>query len=59
MKILKNELNKILNFYFKKNKNKKFSYPLLDNAFSKEDIFKGIEVLLKKKTYYGRNYKKI
>ena len=33
---------------FSNNKNNKLSYPLLDDAFSNEDIISGIKVLLSK-----------
>ncbi len=46
-------LNKIINLHSKKNSNKSFQYPLLDDAFSNEDIIKGIEVILKKKITMG------
>ena len=46
MKNFEKKINQIINSY--QNKKKDFSYPLLDDALSNEDIIKGIEVLLKK-----------
>ena len=53
MKILKYQLNKIINYHSKKNSNNFFKYSLLDDAFSNEDLIKGIEVLIKKKITMG------
>ena len=53
MKVSKKTLNKILNFYSKKIEKKNFNYPLLDDAFSNEDIFKAIDVLFKKQLTMG------
>jgi CDP-6-deoxy-D-xylo-4-hexulose-3-dehydrase len=44
----KNLLKKLINSYDKK-KFVEQSYPLLENAFTTEDILKGIEVILTKK----------
>ena len=52
-------LNKLINLYSKKNFSNSFEYPLLEDAFSNEDIIKGIEVILKKKNYHGRYHKEI
>tara|TARA_B100000900_G_scaffold212939_1_gene180457 strand:- start:2682 stop:3929 length:1248 start_codon:yes stop_codon:yes gene_type:complete len=49
----KQQINKLIDFYSKKNLNKNFQYSLLDNAFSNEDIIKGIEVLISKKITMG------
>ena len=53
MKKIRKEINKILNLYSKKNQKKKFHYPLLDDAFSNEDILKAVEVLFRKKLTMG------
>lgn len=53
MKNLEKKINQIINLYNSKKK-KNFRYSLLDDALSDEDIFKGIEVLLKKKITMGR-----
>ena len=53
MKILKYQLNKIINYHSKKNSNNFFKYSLLDDAFSNEDLIKGIEVIIKKKITMG------
>ena len=58
MKNLKSYLNKTINFYSKRISNKSFEYSLLDNAFSNEDIIKGVEVILKKKITMGDITKK-
>ncbi len=55
---LNKHLNKIINFHSKKSISKSFKYPLLDDAFSNEDIIKGIEVILKKKITMGDITKK-
>jgi len=52
MKNFEKKINQIINSY--QNKKKDFSYPLLDDALSNEDIIKGIEVLLKKKITMGK-----
>ena len=53
MKILKYHLNKIINYYSKINRKISFNYPLLDDAFSNEDLIKGIEVIIRKKITMG------
>ena len=53
MKKIKNELKKIFNKGNINKKVEKFSYPLLDDAFSFEDIYAGIEVLMSKKITMG------
>ena len=53
MKNIRKEINKILNLYTKKKEIKKFHYPLLDDAFSNDDIIKAIEVLFKKQLTMG------
>ena len=50
LNILKKQIKK----YFEKNKKENKNYPLLDDAFSFEDLMKGIEIILSKKNYYGR-----
>ena len=53
MKNLEKQINKIINLYHSKKKGG-FRYSLLDDALSNEDIFKGIEVLIKKKITMGQ-----
>ena len=53
MKKIKNELKKIFNKDNINKKDEKLSYSLLDDAFSFEDIYAGIEVLMSKKITMG------
>ena len=49
LNILKKQIKK----YFEKNKKENKNYPLLDDAFSFEDLMKGIEIILSKKITMG------